>query len=169
MRVLITQFLAGLLLVAGFLSAPLALAQETGKETGRAIPRYVSIRADEANLRVGPGGQYPIKWRLLRSGMPAQIVDEQGQWREVMLHDGERGWLHAPLLSGARTLYVTVDRAPIASSPEGNVTPVAYAQRRVILRIEKCEPHWCEVRKGKLRGWISRRLVWGVLPTEIIE
>jgi SH3-like domain-containing protein len=168
-RVLIAALLGGLLLISEFLSVPLALAQEMGKETGRAIPRYVSIRADEANLRVGPGGQYPIKWRLLRSGMPAQIVDEQGQWREVMLHDGERGWLHAPLLSGARTLYVTVNRAPITSSPDSKASLVAYAERRVILRVEQCEPHWCEVRKGKLRGWVLRRLVWGILPTEILD
>ena len=45
---------------------------KVGKVTGLPLPRYVSIRADEANLRVGPGGQYPIRWRLLRSGMPAR-------------------------------------------------------------------------------------------------
>ena len=43
----------------GVLFAGPGTAQETlvGKVTNLPIPRYVSIRANEANLRVGPGGQ----------------------------------------------------------------------------------------------------------------
>ena len=143
-----------------------ASAQIIGKSTNLPLPRYVSLRRDDANLRVGPGVQYPILWRLLRTGMPAQIVDEEAEWREVVLHDGERGWLYHPALSGARTLYVTADRAPIQRSGESGATAVAYAERGVILRVTTCEPHWCKVRKGGVTGWISRRLVWGVDPTE---
>lgn len=146
-----------------------AMAETVGKVTKLPIPRYVSIRADEANLRVGPGGQYPIRWRLTRSGMPARVVDEEGQWREVVLHDGERGWLYAPLLSGARTLYVTSDYTPILDGPEADADVVAYAAERVILRARACRVHWCEVRKRKISGWVSRRQVWGVAPDETFE
>jgi len=137
-----------------------------GKETGLPIPRYVSIRADEANLRVGPGGLFPIRWRLLRRNMPARIVDEEGQWREIVLHDGERGWLYNPLLSGARYLYVTADQAPLGRKPEAGAQVSAYVQKGVVLRATACEPGWCEVRKGEIRGWIARNAVWGVLDDE---
>ena len=147
-----------------------AVAQQTdhvvGKETGLPIPRYVSIRADEANLRVGPGGLFPIRWRLLRRNMPARIEDEEGQWREIVLHDGERGWLYNPLLSGARYLYVTADQAPLARKPEAGAQVAAYVQKGVVLRATACEPGWCEVRKGEIRGWIARDAVWGVLDDE---
>lgn len=147
----------------------LAQTADTGKVTGLPIPRFVSIRADEANLRVGPGGQYPIRWRLLRAGMPAQIVDEENQWREVALHDGERGWLYAPLLSGARTLYVAFDRAPLVASPDLNAPIVAFVEKRVVLRVDACKVDWCAVRKGEIKGWIARHMVWGVAPGETFE
>ncbi len=158
-----------LVLAALLASGPVAAAQEVGKETGLDIPRYVSIRADEANLRVGPGGEYPVLWRLTRAGMPARIVDEEGQWREVVLHDDERGWLHAPLLSGARTLYVVAREAPIRAKPSEESAVRAYADHSVVLRAEACQPDWCEVRKGDIGGWISRADVWGVFPGETFE
>lgn len=168
MRRAVLAFLAA---VAAALTAVPASAQDpaVGKVTSLPIPRYVSIRADEANLRVGPGGQYPIRWRLLRAGMPAQIVDEENQWREVVLHDGERGWLYAPLLSGARTVYVTFERAPLVASADLNAGVVAYVEKRVVLRVDACEPHWCKVRKGEIKGWIARHMVWGLSPAETFD
>lgn len=158
---------------ASFVVVP-AMAQpadrvSVGKTTGLAIPRFVSIRARKANLRVGPGSDYPVRWRLLRAGMPAQIVDEEGQWREVILHDGERGWLFGPLLSGARTLYVTLARAPIREAPDPRADIVALAAEAVVLRVQECRPEWCEVRKGDIEGWIARAMVWGVFEGEVFE
>lgn len=161
-----------LIAIAGLavpMSAQAQAKAKIGKETSLPIPRYVSIRADEANLRVGPGGAYPIRWRLLRAGMPARIVDEEGQWREIVLHDGERGWLHAPLLSGARSLYVTADRAPIMTRAGPDADVAAYAEAKVILRVKGCGPEWCEIRKGGVSGWIARGMVWGLAPNEIFE
>ncbi len=34
----------------------------TGRQTGLIIPRFVSLGASRANMRVGPGIQYLIKW-----------------------------------------------------------------------------------------------------------
>jgi SH3-like domain-containing protein len=148
-----------------------AEAQQTlvGKVTNLPIPRYVSIRADEANLRVGPGGQYPVRWRLMRAGMPVRIVDEEEQWREVELYDGERGWLFGSLLSGARTLYVTDARAPLLAKGKPKARVVAFVEKGVVLRAKRCEPGWCEVRKGDVSGWVSRSSVWGFLPNEVFD
>lgn len=142
---------------------------DVGKETGLPIPRYVSISRDEANLRVGPGGDYRIELRLLRAGMPVRIVDEEEQWRNVVLHDGTRGWLFAPLLSGARTLYVTRDKAAIRARANPAADIVAYAEAKVVLRAKSCDPAWCQVRKGNFSGWIDRAAVWGLLPQETFE
>ena len=32
-----------------------------GKETGLEIPRYVSLKSNDANIRVGPSKNYPIE------------------------------------------------------------------------------------------------------------
>lgn len=168
---LLLSFAIGLWATAGTLPAKAQSvdADSVGKTTGLPIPRFVSIRADKANLRVGPGSDYPILWRLMRAGMPAQVVDEEGQWREIVLHDGERGWLFAPLFSGARTLYVTLARAPIRKAPDPRADIVALAAETVVLRVQECRPEWCEVRKGDIEGWIARTMVWGVFDGEVFE
>ena len=33
---------------------------EVGKETGLDIPRYVSLKSNDANIRIGPSTNYPI-------------------------------------------------------------------------------------------------------------
>jgi len=168
---LLLAFVFGLMATAGTFPAraQTADAADVGKTTGLPIPRFVSIRADRANLRVGPGSEYPVLWRLLRAGMPTQIVDEEGQWREVVLHDGERGWLFAPLLSGARTLYVTLDRAPIREAPDPRADIAALAAESVVLRAQQCRPEWFEVRKGDIQGWLCRSVVWGVAEGAVFE
>ena len=37
-----------------------------GKETGLEIPRYVSLKSDDANIRVGPSKNYPIEIKYIK-------------------------------------------------------------------------------------------------------
>ena len=47
------------LLVLWALAGP-AIAATVGTETGLPIPRYVTLRAKDVNVRAGPGVRYPI-------------------------------------------------------------------------------------------------------------
>ena len=66
------------------------------------IPRFVSIGADRANLRTGPGVRYPIVWVLQRRGLPVMVSAEFDHWRKIRDADGAEGWVHRSLLSGPR-------------------------------------------------------------------
>ncbi len=71
------------------LLAVVALALPAGAET-----RYVQDTDDGyLNLRRGPGTQHAIITRLT-SGTAVEAIAAQGNWREVLLPDGTRGWLH---------------------------------------------------------------------------
>ena len=37
-----------------------------GKETGLEIPRYVSLKSNDANIRVGPSKNYPIEIKFIK-------------------------------------------------------------------------------------------------------
>ena len=41
-----------------------------GKETGLEIPRYVSLKSDDANIRVGPSKNYPIEIKYIKKNYP---------------------------------------------------------------------------------------------------
>ncbi len=138
-------------------------------ETGLPLPRFVSVRAGEANLRTGPGDQYPIDWVLQRRGMPIEILAEFGHWRKVRDIDGTQGWLHKALLSGERTVLITDEIRTMRREPSDWAPAVARLEPGVVAKVRRCEPEWCELEVADRRGWLRRTEFWGVYPGERIE
>ena len=78
-----------------------ALAQSPGvSSTGLPIPRFVTIRANQVNMRTGPGVRYPVDWEYRRAGLPVEIVSEYGTWRKIRDWQGDEGWMHQRRMSG---------------------------------------------------------------------
>ena len=101
---LISSILVILLVVAAVYIAH--VESENGKKNlGPIIPRFASVRSNEANLRTGPGTRYPIEWVFKHQGLPVEIIakDDEDMWRRVRDADGAEGWVHKSELSGKRT------------------------------------------------------------------
>src|SRR6516165_1372374 len=96
--------LLGVLVAALVVAAPPAGGAES--EAGQKLPRFVSLRSDQVNLRVGPGENYPIEWVLTRKEMPVEIVKEFENWRMIRDWQGTEGWVHERMLSGKRAVAV---------------------------------------------------------------
>src|SRR5260370_26814578 len=125
--------LLGVLATAFVIAAPPAAAAEG--EVGQRLPRFVSLRSDQVNLRVGPGENYPIEWVLTRKEMPVEIVKEFENWRMIRDWQGTEGWVHERMLTGKRAVVVkggirTLHRQPDPASPA-----VARAQPGAIARL----------------------------------
>lgn len=140
---------------------------DIGPETNLPLPRYVSLKVAEGNVRRGPSLSHRIDWVFLRRDMPLQIVAEYGHWRRVVDREGLGGWVHYALLSGARTVFVDADLLPLRSRPEPDAPEVARLEAGVIARLGECEPDWCRLTAGGYRGWAPKSALWGVDPSEI--
>lgn len=157
--------LAALLCVA--LPAPAQQEGTSGPVTSLPIPRYVSIKTSEANVRRGPSLNHRIDWVFQRRHMPVQITAEYGHWRRVRDIEGAGGWVHYSLLSGARYVLVTEDQAALRRKPNPDAQPVALAEAGVVARLGDCLPDWCEISADRLTGWIAKDSVWGVDADEV--
>lgn len=142
-------------------------AQERGPVTNLPLPRYVSLKADEANARRGPSTAHRIDWVFQRRDMPLQVVAEYSNWRRVIDSDGAGGWVHYTLLSGVRTVLVDGDMTALRSRPDDAAPVVAYAEAGVIARLGECVPAWCRISAGGTRGWAETAALWGVAPGEL--
>lgn len=140
-----------------------------GCVTNLPLPRFVSLKGSEGNARRGPGLTHRIDWVFTRPGMPLMITAEFEHWRRVEDQDGAGGWVHYALLSGVRTVLVTLDMAELHSRPEDASPVLAQAEMGVIARVLECQPDWCRVSADGQKGWIRKTAVWGVLPGETIE
>lgn len=148
----------------------LAPGLPAGAKTGLPVPRFVSLRSDEANLRTGPGTNYPVEWVYVRRHMPVEIIAEFDTWRKIRDWQGTEGWVHQSLLEGERTGIVT-DAAvqDVLSDPRSDARIVARLEPGVIVRLAMCGPDWCRVAVAGFEGWLRRGTFWGVFPDETFE
>lgn len=143
-------------------SGGFAAELQRGSVTNLPLPRFVSVKAAEANVRRGPGLTHRIDWVFKHRNMPVQITAEYGHWRRVQDRDGAGGWVHYSLLSGARTVIVEQDMLALYSRPETNAPVNARLEYGVIARLGECQEDWCELSAGGYEGWAPTSAVWGV-------
>ena len=171
MRILVAIFFAvtAAILVAGSAQAEGVVSEIRGPVTNLPMPRYVSMKAAEGNVRRGPSLSHKIDWVFTRRDMPLRITGEFGHWRRVQDRDGQGGWMHYSLLSGTRTVIVDEDLTALRTSP-GADTPVnAYAEAGVVARLGACDQRWCRISANGRRGWVPKVAIWGVGAEELRE
>ncbi len=104
--------------VVMFFAQPiLAETAKKGPVTNLPMPRYVSLKAGEANARRGPSLSHKIDWVYKRRGVPLEIYAEYENWRRVRDYEGAGGWIHYSLLSGVRTVLITQDSTSFRARP----------------------------------------------------
>ena len=149
-----------------------ANAQEvklTVRGSGLPVPRYVTLKPHEANLRAGPGLEYPVLWQYRTPKLPVRVDAEFGIWRKIVDHDGTAGWMHGSVLSLSRMALVKTDMAKIHNSPDSSSTVIALAERNALMELQSCPKSWCRVKAANVRGWIKRQAIWGLLKTESLD
>ena len=150
--------------------------QAVGGATGGAapklpLPRFVSLRSGEANLRTGPGVQYPVDWVYRKKGLPLQVIAEYQSWRKVRDWEGADGWIHQSMLAGARALIVFGETRALRAKAADDAAVTARAEAGVVGRLLECPDGmmWCRVEMGGFEGWMTRKAFWGVLTGETIK
>lgn len=156
-------------LIAVALTAPSVQAADRGSVTNLPLPRFVSMKASEGNVRRGPSLSHRIDWVYKRRNMPLQITAEHGHWRRVQDRDGAGGWVHYSLLSGVRTAIVEVDMLNLHARPDPSTPVNAQLSLGVVAEVRKCEAEWCELSAGGYKGWARKGTYWGVKPQDVFE
>jgi len=159
--------LIALVIVPSLLLPTVLAAAERGPVTNLPLPRYVSLKTTEGNVRRGPSLSHRIDWVFTRRNMPLEVTAEHGHWRRVRDRDGAGGWVHYALLSGARTVIIEEDLLALYQRPETSSAINARLERGVIARLGECGVNWCRLTAGGFRGWAPKRSVWGVKPDEL--
>ena len=139
-----------------------------GSVTGLDIPRFVSLKSNDANLRVGPSINYPIKIKYVQKNLPVKIIDEFDVWRKIIDYENNIGWLHKSLIKGDRFVLTGVrieDSVNIYNRPKGKL--IGIVKKNNILSLKSCLANWCYVNDNKIHGWLTKDSIWGVYKKEI--
>lgn len=143
---------------------------QAANTSGLPVPRFVSLKSDETNVRSGPGTRYPISWVYRRSGMPVEVIEEYDLWRKIRDVEGTTGWVHKSMLDGHRNVLIK-GKEPrlLKTDPEKDAKNILKAEPLVLARLSECQIDWCHVQISGRKGWIEKKYLWGVYEAEILE
>lgn len=163
------------LVVAAFaaMAAP-ALAEAVKLSTGLPVPRFVTLKAKKINLRVGPGQDYAVSLRYLKSGLPVEVTQEFENWRRIRDADGSEGWVFHSLLSGERSAIAAPwmrDKGQdifvnMRTDARDTGQVIAKLQPGVVVKLDQCNGEWCHAETKDVEGWVSQAEIWGAYPGE---
>lgn len=143
-----------------------------GRTSGLPIPRFVSIKSNPVNVRIGPSADYDVAWKFTKAGLPVEVTQEFDVWFKIRDSEGQEGWVQKTLLSGRRTALVSPwDKgAPVPlMDKSAGATILANLEHQVLVDVNACDGAWCRVTVEGTRGWIKQDRLWGVYPGEKIE
>lgn len=132
------------------------------------LPRFATTKSNEVNARSGPGVRYPTEWVFIKKGEPLEITAEFEQWRYVLDIKGEGGWVHSSVLSGKRSVIIKgKDIQELRRSAGQGARVVAKLSPDLRCQFKSCKGEWCKIKCQSYEGWIERKYLWGIYPTDI--
>jgi len=141
-----------------------------GKVTGLEVPRYVSLKSNDTNIRVGPSKNYPIVIKYVNKNFPLKITEEYGEWRKIEDQMNNIGWIHKSLISGNRSaIIISNDNESISILNTVGGKIIGTIGIGNIVSLNKCKIDWCFILFDNYKGWISKNNLWGVKEKEIFK
>jgi SH3-like domain-containing protein len=141
--------------------------------SGLPVPRFVSLKSDHVNVRVGPTKDNDVSFIYTRSSLPVEITAEFENWRRIRDSEGSEGWVYHSLLSGRRTAVVTAkakeDLTPLYDRADATSSVAAKLEPGVLATVRRCSGGWCRISGSGFDGWIEQQRLWGVYPDEKID
>ena len=121
---------------------------------------FLMLKNSKVNVRMGPGMDYPIKFIYKKKYLPVKIIDKKDNFRKIIDHKKNSGWIHWTQLKKINSLLVLSDRI-LFKKPTYNSKPLANIKSGRLFVLEKCKKNWCEVSSQSYSGWITIENVWG--------
>ncbi len=142
-------FAAALVLSAALLVMP-----------GDAAAERLSLAVNVANVRSGPGTDYPVLWRMEKY-TPIRAISRHGDWVFFEDYEKTRGWLHGDLVDKTPTVITSAELSNIRSSPSTDHEVIFQAERGVPFKVTGRRGAWINIQHADGdKGWIHESLVW---------
>ena len=122
---------------------------------------FLMLKNNKVNVRYGPGFDYPIKFIYKKSKLPLQVIDRKENFRKIIDHKKNSGWIHISQLKKSKSLIANSNKI-LFKKPTKYSKPLAKLDKGRLLTIKKCEVKWCQVKTDKFSGWIEKNNTWGI-------
>ena len=127
---------------------------------GTALAERLTVAADIANIRSGPGKNYEILWKVEKY-YPLLVIKKEKNWFQFRDFEGDEGWIHASLLAKIPSVITKSEKCNIRSGPGTKHKIVLTVESGIPFKLLKREGKWIQIQHADGdSGWIHRSLVW---------
>ena len=124
---------------------------------------YLTLRNDKVNLRQGPSLNYPIKLVYNKKFLPILIIDKSGNFRKVLDHENNSGWIHISQLSKKKAALSILNELIVFQKPSIYSKPLVKLEIGRLCLVKKCKNDWCKIKTGDYSGWVEKQNLKGRL------
>ena len=121
------------------------------------------LRNDKVNLRQGPSLNYPVKLVYEKKFLPILIKDKSGNFRKVLDHENNSGWVHISQLSKKKAALSISDEIIVFQKPSIYSKPLVKLEIGRLCLVKKCKNNWCKIKTGGYSGWVEKQNLRGRL------
>ena len=124
---------------------------------------YLTLRNDKVNLRQGPSLNYPIKLVYNKKFLPILIKDKSGNFRKILDHENNSGWIHISQLSKKKAALSILNELIVFQKPSIYSKPLVKLEIGRLCLVKKCKNNWCKIETGGYSGWVEKQNLRGRL------
>jgi SH3-like domain-containing protein len=125
-----------------------------------AFAQRLTIKADVANIRSGPGQKYDILWQVEKFH-PIWVINKTGKWYHFRDFEGDEGWIHASLVGKIPAVITKSEKCNVRSGPGTGYKIKFTVEKGIPFRVLKRQKKWLYVRHADGdKGWVHTSLLW---------
>ena len=121
---------------------------------------YLILKNDKANVRYGPGFDYPIKFVYKKKNFPVKVIDKKENFRRIIDFKKNSGWIHTSQLKKGKS-FILLKNQILFSKPTKYSKPILKISKGRLLLVKKCKKNWCKVKTKNYLGWVITNNIWG--------
>ncbi len=121
---------------------------------------FLMLKNEKVNVRYGPSFEYPIKYIYKKKFLPLKVIDKKENFRRIIDHKNNSGWIHVSQLKKVNSLIVSEDTILFSKASKFS-KPLAKLEKGKLLIVKKCQENWCKVSDENYLGWINTNNAWG--------
>ena len=141
-----------LVLLFFFSLANVSLAENT---------KFLSLKNDKVNVRFGPSLKSPIKFIYYKKFLPIKIIDSKENFKRIIDHKKNSGWIHRSQLREANSIIVLEDKIVFKKNSKFS-KPLVKLEKGRLIQVKKCISNWCKIKTENYLGWLQNNDVWGL-------
>tara|TARA_B100000965_G_scaffold36730_1_gene27097 strand:- start:36 stop:485 length:450 start_codon:yes stop_codon:yes gene_type:complete len=121
---------------------------------------FLSLKNKKVNVRYGPGFDYPIKYIYKKKFLPVKVIDKKENFRRIIDHKKNSGWIHISQLKKSNSLIVLNDEIIFSKNSKFSKPLFKLKKGRLVI-LKKCISDWCKIKSDNYTGWLNTKNSWG--------